>query len=214
MNTLHIFTALTLMAFSSLSVASNNSTDIQNKLISYCATPQMNITKTETIQNVTAVALNQDGYMLIAKPISDPAIYTQLLKLSQQAQLPDSCMEYLTTNGLMTIKPDNKLLARLYFKFDNSVLSDESRRIINMVIEQLKQQPNVLQLTGNTDNTGSAVYNKMLGLKRAYQTSLALQAKGIKQPKLYIQSNGEQHPIATNSTAAGRHDNRHVDITL
>ncbi|MBY3787055.1 OmpA family protein [Photobacterium carnosum] len=214
MKILHSFTALALLTCSSLSFASDNSNDIQNKLISYCATPQMNITKTETITNVTAITLNQDGYMLIAKSVNDPAVYTRLLQLSQQALLPDNCMEYLTTSGLVNIKPDNKLLARLYFKFDSSVLTPESRHIINMVIGKLKQQPNVIHITGNTDSKGHASYNKILGLTRAKSTQYSLEHKGLPATKIVISSNGETAPIASNATTEGRHQNRRVDISL
>ncbi|MEC6831733.1 OmpA family protein [Photobacterium toruni] len=214
MKILHTFTALTLLTCSSLSFASDNSNDIQNKLISYCATPQMNITKTETITKVTAIALNQDGYMLIAEPETDSNIYTRLLTLSQQAQVPNNCMEYLTTSGLMNIKPDNKLLARLYFKFDSSVLTPESRHIINMVIGKLKQQPNVIHITGNTDNKGAASYNQILGLTRAKSTQYSLERKGLPTTKIVISSNGATSPIASNANSEGRHQNRRVDITL
>lgn len=206
--------AFALCAYSSFTLATSDSHDLQNKLLSFCATPEMNITKTETIRNLTAIQLKQDGYMMRAKNIHDPSLDALWLNLSKQALLPDNCMEFLNTEGLVEAQPDNTLLARLYFKFDRSDLTAESRHILNMVHEQLKQQPHVLQITGHTDSKGSAVYNKMLGLKRAYQTSVALQEKGIAQPQIYIQSQGEVDPITTNGTAAGRHQNRRVDITL
>lgn len=214
MKILHSFTALALLTCSSLSFASDNSNDIQNKLISYCATPQMNITKTETVTNVTAITLNQNGYMLVAKTVNDPIINNRLLQLSQQALLPNNCMEYLTSSGLMAAKADDKLLARLYFKFDSHELTPESRHIINMVIERLDQQPNIIRITGNTDNIGKASYNQILGLQRAQTTAVALKQQTLADNKMVIQSNGEDSPIASNASAAGRYKNRRVDITL
>lgn len=71
-----------------------------------------------------------------------------------------------------------------------------------------------VRVVGHTDSQGSAVYNKKLGQQRANTIANLLKNNGLK-PSIKIvtvTSDGEDNPMDTNSTAAGRYQNRRVEL--
>ena len=72
----------------------------------------------------------------------------------------------------------------------------------------------VLELQGNTDSVGTDAYNKALGERRAAAVFDYLESKGVSPNRLKKVSFGEGKPIASNMTAAGRAQNRRVDIVI
>ncbi len=70
------------------------------------------------------------------------------------------------------------------------------------------------EIDGHTDNTGSATYNQKLSKKRAQKVHDYLVENGIDADRLEVKGYGEDKPIATNNTAAGRAKNRRVEINL
>ena len=68
-------------------------------------------------------------------------------------------------------------------------------------------------MTGYTDNTGNDSINIPLSQNRAYSVANYLKGKGV-QSRIDTQGYGSQNPIADNSTAAGREQNRRVEISI
>ena len=71
-----------------------------------------------------------------------------------------------------------------------------------------------VQIIGYTDNTGSVATNNVLSLRRANAVSNFLRLHGVDINRIIVDGLGPQNPIATNSTASGRQQNRRVEITL
>lgn len=71
-----------------------------------------------------------------------------------------------------------------------------------------------IRISGYTDNTGSKEYNQQLSRRRAQAVSKALQDRGISPERIEVRGMGEAYPVATNATAAGRQQNRRVEITI
>lgn len=71
-----------------------------------------------------------------------------------------------------------------------------------------------LRVTGHTDSTGSADYNYNLSNRRATSVSNYLASRGIEQSRLITQGMGPDQPIASNSTDAGRAQNRRVELQI
>jgi len=79
-----------------------------------------------------------------------------------------------------------------------------------------------LQIYGHTDNVGfkaaktaeeSAQMNKELSVKRATAVSSYLIQQGIKSSQVKeVSGYGQENPVADNSTAAGREQNRRVEV--
>jgi OOP family OmpA-OmpF porin len=101
------------------------------------------------------------------------------------------------------------------FDFDKSDLTPEAKAELDRAAKIMQDNPDVtLELQGNTDSVGSAAYNQALGKRRAKAVFDYLQAKGIDPNRLKAVSFGEDKPVASNTTAAGRAQNRRVDMVI
>jgi outer membrane protein OmpA-like peptidoglycan-associated protein len=69
-------------------------------------------------------------------------------------------------------------------------------------------------IAGHTDSQGATSYNQKLSEQRAAAVVTYLVGKGIAADRLSSVGFGEDQPIATNKTRAGRAQNRRVEINL
>ena len=67
---------------------------------------------------------------------------------------------------------------------------------------------------GHTDSRGSAQMNETLSLKRAESVRTYLVSRGIDSSKITAVGIGEVRPVAPNSTAEGRANNRRVELIV
>jgi outer membrane protein OmpA-like peptidoglycan-associated protein len=67
---------------------------------------------------------------------------------------------------------------------------------------------------GHTDSRGSAQMNETLSLKRAESVRTYLVSRGIDSTKISAVDIGEVRPVASNSTAEGRANNRRVELIV
>ncbi len=116
----------------------------------------------------------------------------------------------LTNDGWML-----GLSEKLLFNINEATIKPETTQKIIAVGQQLKQV-NIthLKLNGYTDNLGLAAYNANLSLKRAQAVAEPLIQSGIPASDISTVGMGEAHPIADNSTEAGRSENRRVAIIV
>jgi len=76
-----------------------------------------------------------------------------------------------------------------------------------------RNTPNVdVTIIGYTDNTGSDAVNNPLSVNRAASTRDYLVSRGVPSGVIRIDGRGSRDPIADNGTAAGRAQNRRVEI--
>jgi outer membrane protein OmpA-like peptidoglycan-associated protein len=71
-----------------------------------------------------------------------------------------------------------------------------------------------LRAEGHTDSTGSAEYNRDLSVKRASSVRDFLASQGIDMDRMVVAGYGLTRPVADNTTAAGRAQNRRVEIVI
>jgi outer membrane protein OmpA-like peptidoglycan-associated protein len=69
-----------------------------------------------------------------------------------------------------------------------------------------------LSIEAHTDNVGSNAANIMLGLDRARAVRDYLVSQGVASDRVRISSAGEDAPVAPNTTAMGRQQNRRIVI--
>jgi outer membrane protein OmpA-like peptidoglycan-associated protein len=69
-------------------------------------------------------------------------------------------------------------------------------------------------IDGYTDSIGSDDYNQGLSERRAAAVKDFLVGQGIDGPRLTATGMGKSSPVATNGTAAGRQQNRRVEVTI
>jgi OOP family OmpA-OmpF porin len=105
--------------------------------------------------------------------------------------------------------------AETLFDFDKSVIKPEGKKVLDGVVSRLQDvNLEVVIAVGHTDAIGTDAYNNKLGMRRAEAVKAYLIAKGIEKSRVYTDSKGERQPIATNKTAAGRAQNRRVEIEV
>ncbi|WP_336366208.1 OmpA family protein [Marinobacter sp. C2H3] len=72
----------------------------------------------------------------------------------------------------------------------------------------------IIQIAGHTDSSGSDSYNQLLSEQRAASVRDFLLNQGIAPARTRAVGYGERYPVASNDTAAGREQNRRVELTL
>jgi len=88
-------------------------------------------------------------------------------------------------------------------------------RVLDSVVLVAKEyDKTLLNVVGYTDSSGSDSYNLRLSQVRAGEVGNYLLAKGLPAKRVATLGRGEQDPIASNADAAGRAQNRRVEIIL
>ena len=109
----------------------------------------------------------------------------------------------LNMPGNVTFRTDSADLNARFFEVLDSVA---------LVLEEYNKT--VVHVNGFTDSTGPADYNQSLSQRRASAVASYLRSRGIQPQRLVTRGFGERHPVASNETAAGRSQNRRVELTL
>lgn len=81
-----------------------------------------------------------------------------------------------------------------------------------LVLEKFNESD--IRVAGHTDSQGSRDYNQQLSVRRASSVAQYLQSRGVDPRRVYSVGYGEDRPIADNNTAAGRAQNRRVEIEI
>ena len=116
-------------------------------------------------------------------------------------------------NGLKAIKVtfDSGIL----FATNKSNLSAEAKSNLKKFADEMKDLSDTdITIYGHTDNTGSAEVNERLSLQRANAVSAELQADGIAKSRITTEGKSFTMPVADNSTAEGRAQNRRAEVFI
>jgi outer membrane protein OmpA-like peptidoglycan-associated protein len=71
-----------------------------------------------------------------------------------------------------------------------------------------------MEVEGHTDSIGSDDYNQKLSEQRAASVRDYLTGQGVPSTSIMARGFGKTRPVATNDTAAGRQQNRRVELVL
>lgn len=103
--------------------------------------------------------------------------------------------------------------ADLRFPSGSAVLPKGELPSLDRIAELLKDHPKLSALIeGHTDNAGPEEINLAVSRARAEAVKQALIARGVPEERLTAEGAGEGRPIADNGTAAGRSQNRRVEV--
>ena len=109
----------------------------------------------------------------------------------------------------------NDYARTILFDTGKSSIKAESTSVMVDIIQILNEYPTAkFTVEGHTDSVGSASLNQKLSESRANSVRDFLIDKGIGSDRLTAIGYGEDKPIATNNTRAGRAQNRRVEINL
>lgn len=101
------------------------------------------------------------------------------------------------------------------FDTNEAVIRSVSFPSLTELAGLLEAQPGwSLRIEGHTDDIGEADFNLNLSKERAEAVREYLIDKGIESDRFEVNWFGETQPIATNRTAAGRQQNRRVELKI
>ncbi len=125
---------------------------------------------------------------------------------------PAPQLELLTLEEQQII---DKVFENLQFETGKAVIKESSFASLNDLAELMKRKTSFrLQIDGHTDSVGSAASNKTLSEKRADSAKQYLVDKGVDPSRINTAGYGEEKPVDTNATAAGRAKNRRVEFKV
>ena len=106
-------------------------------------------------------------------------------------------------------------LRNIFFDTGKSTLRSTSNRELDRLVKLLKDVPILkIEISGHTDNTGSARLNESLSQDRAQAVVNYLKLMGIDTGRLTAEGYGSSLPIATNGTSTGRQENRRTEFEI
>jgi outer membrane protein OmpA-like peptidoglycan-associated protein len=101
------------------------------------------------------------------------------------------------------------------FNVDQDAVKPGFYPVLNSVALVLKKfRQTTVDVFGHTDSTGGDQHNFDLSQRRALAVANYLSGQGVDQRRFAVTGFGKTRPIASNATAAGREQNRRVEIQL
>ncbi len=114
-----------------------------------------------------------------------------------------------TARGLIATMPD------VLFETNRFTLKPGARESMAKLAGILLAYPDLrLEVDGHTDSVGSDAYNQQLSEKRAASVRDYLAQQGIPISSVAVMGFGKTQPLASNATAAGRQQNRRVELVV
>jgi outer membrane protein OmpA-like peptidoglycan-associated protein len=106
-------------------------------------------------------------------------------------------------------------ISDVLFDFNKYTLKPGAREKMAKVAGILLAYPGLkVQLEGHTDSVGTEEYNQKLSEERADAVREYLVGQGVPSPGLSAIGLGKSSPVASNDTAAGRQQNRRVEMVV
>jgi outer membrane protein OmpA-like peptidoglycan-associated protein len=137
---------------------------------------------------------------------------------SENFDIPSSTsyQEIVKDVELHKVKVGTKIVLRnIFFDFDKATLRPESASELERLHQLMVDVPTLkIEISGHTDNKGSAEYNKELSEKRAKSVVDYLISKGVAANRLKFAGYGFERPMATNDTDQGRQLNRRTEFEI
>jgi len=106
-------------------------------------------------------------------------------------------------------------LRNIFFDTGKSTLRAESNAELDRLVKLMKDVPSLkIEISGHTDNTGSATLNETLSQSRAEAVVAYLTTKGIAANRMTAKGYGASKPIASNATDDGKQQNRRTEFEI
>src|SRR5688500_13502536 len=148
-----------------------------------------------------------------AQAARDAALAAEREKAALRDQLRVQLNEILetreTARGLIVNLSD------VLFDFNKATLRPAAREKLAKVAGIVLAHPGLMmEAEGHADAIGSDQYNQQLSERRAESVRAFLVQQGITADAVNAEGFGESRPVATNGTAAGRQQNRRVELVV
>lgn len=148
------------------------------------------------------IAVKADGYLFYSGNVD--------------IQRSEVYQEIVKDIGMKKVEVGSKVvLNNIFFEFAKATLTAESYAELGILYKLLTDNPSLkVEISGHTDNKGSADYNQKLSESRAKSVVDWLITKGIKENRMTFKGYGMLQPIATNDTDEGRRQNRRTEFKI
>lgn len=125
----------------------------------------------------------------------------------------------LAGTGVRVYRDGDRILLTLpgniTFNTNSADIRSDFFDVLNDVSHVLRQYPSTtIQITGHTDTTGGDKINLPLSERRADSVAMYLRSQKIGLNRITTAGYGSRYPVASNDTAAGREQNRRVEILI
>ena len=127
--------------------------------------------------------------------------------------------EELKGTGVQVVRSGDNLElilpGNITFATSSSTVKDDFKPVLNSIVKVTnKYKKSNLQIIGYTDSTGKYDYNMQLSRERANAVKEYLVYKGVASGRIVTDGKGPSNPIASNTTATGKEQNRRVEISF
>lgn len=132
-------------------------------------------------------------------------------KKELEQQVPEAKVETVNNGEAIRVTFDSGIL----FGVDSSTLSANARNALTRFAQNMNANPDTdIKIIGHTDSTGRHAYNMTLSEKRAQSVVNFLRSQNVAATRMISLGMGPDQPVAENSTAAGRAQNRRVEVFI
>jgi peptidoglycan-associated lipoprotein len=157
------------------------------------------------------------------------AVEGQVQTMSSQIADLDSRLKQTTAkadqalDNIQRLQLQRKMVLDLkqgaFFANNSTVLTEHAKKDIDSFLSDLRGEADgtgslLYVVAGYTDNVGTEKFNYELGRLRADNVGTYLTSQKIDPASLSVISFGENSPVASNTTEAGRAKNRRVEILV
>lgn len=179
-----------------------------------------NINRNELISSVEADSVTGE-YLMVLTQGADYALY-----VSEPGYLFKSLnFNYEVQENLVPVSLDvlldpvkagaSAVLNNIFFDLNKYDLKEKSVTELDKVTKFLTENPGLrIEISGHTDNQGTAAYNVQLSLKRAQSVVAYLTSHGIDGSRLTQKGYGAEKPLVPNDTEENRQINRRIEFRL
>ena len=153
----------------------------------------------EALAEIDALGAERDQLMLDTRERQVDSLQAQLAELQAEQ----------TERGLVVTLGD------ILFDVDEAELTPGGELQVARLADALRQMPDRnLLIEGHTDSTGTDAYNLDLSQRRASAVEGLLLIQGVDPTRVVTRGYGESYPVASNENAAGRQQNRRVEVVI
>ncbi|HET9390429.1 MAG TPA: OmpA family protein [Steroidobacteraceae bacterium] len=135
--------------------------------------------------------------------------------LAAQTQLANAQQQLADLKAKQTDRGVVVTLGDVLFDTGQASLKPGASLSLDRLATYLKANPQTrVIIEGHTDSRGSDDYNQALSQRRAEAVATELESRGVPEDQYRTRGLGKAYPVASNDSAAGRQQNRRVEIVF